>query len=59
MFNPKNIYYMNKLVTGPKAAKVIDINLSPAENISRVAEVKGRPLTISPSSSSTAPGMTN
>ena len=44
MFNPKNIYYMNKLVTGPKAAKVIDINLSPAENISRVAEVKGKAL---------------
>ncbi|PKL02508.1 MAG: fructose-bisphosphatase class II, partial [Synergistetes bacterium HGW-Synergistetes-2] len=31
MFNPKNIFYMNKLVTGPDAADVIDINLSPEE----------------------------
>ncbi len=40
MFNPKNIFYMNKLVTGPDAADVIDINLSPEENIVRVAKAK-------------------
>lgn len=44
MFNPKNIYYMNKLVTGPSAAHVIDINLSPEDNIARVAEVKEKAL---------------
>ena len=38
MFNPKNIYYMNKLVVGPAAADSIDINLTPEENIARVAE---------------------
>ena len=29
MFNPKNIFYMNKLVVGPEGADVIDINISP------------------------------
>jgi fructose-1,6-bisphosphatase II len=40
MFNPINIFYMNKLVTGPDAADAIDITLSPEENIARVAEAK-------------------
>lgn len=44
MFNPGNIYYMNKLVTGPEAAHAIDITLSPEENILRVAEAKGKQL---------------
>jgi fructose-1,6-bisphosphatase II len=44
MFNPKNIYYMNKLVVGPEAADVIDINLTPEENVARVAEAKGKAL---------------
>ena len=44
MFNPKNIYYMNKLVVGPEAADVIDINLSPEDNVARVAEAKGKAL---------------
>jgi fructose-1,6-bisphosphatase II len=44
MFNPKNIFYMNKLVVGPDAAHVIDINLPPAENVARVAEAKGKAL---------------
>jgi len=44
MFNPKNIFYMNKLVVGPDAAHVIDINLPPAENVARVAEAKDKAL---------------
>ncbi|NLM70890.1 MAG: class II fructose-bisphosphatase [Synergistaceae bacterium] len=44
MFNPKNIFYMNKLVVGPEGAKVIDINLPPAENIARVAKARNKAL---------------
>ena len=44
MFNPKNIFYMNKLVVGPEGAEVIDINLPPAENIVRVAKARNKAL---------------
>ncbi len=44
MFNPKNIFYMNKLVVGPEGAEVIDINLPPAENIARVAKARNKAL---------------
>lgn len=33
--------YMEKIAVGPSAKGVIDINASPAENLKRVAEVKG------------------
>jgi fructose-1,6-bisphosphatase II len=41
MFNPKGIFYMNKIAVGPGARGAIDINLSVAENLHRVAEAKG------------------
>jgi fructose-1,6-bisphosphatase II len=44
MFNPKNIFYMNKLVVGPEGADVIDINISPEDNIARVAKAKKKAL---------------
>ena len=37
MFNPKTVFYMNKLVVGPQARDVIDINAPVEENIRRVA----------------------
>ena len=41
MFDPKEVYYMNKIVTGPEAASVIDITAPAGENVRRVAKAKG------------------
>jgi fructose-1,6-bisphosphatase II len=40
MYDPSAVFYMSKLVTGPEAADVVDINASPAENIAAVARAK-------------------
>ncbi|MGI5125806.1 class II fructose-bisphosphatase [Pseudonocardia sp. CA-107938] len=40
MFDPSAVFYMEKLVTGPEAAGVIDIREPVAENIRRVAAAK-------------------
>ena len=40
MFDPHDSFYMNKIVTGPEAASVIDIRASVAENIAAVARAK-------------------
>jgi fructose-1,6-bisphosphatase II len=40
MYDPSAVFYMDKLVTGPEAADVVDIRESVAENVSRVAEAK-------------------
>jgi fructose-1,6-bisphosphatase II len=41
MYDPSAVFYMEKLVTGPEAADVVDIRLPVAENIARVAQAKG------------------
>ncbi len=41
MFDPGPCVYMDKIAVGPRAAGVIDIRRSPAENLAAVAEVKG------------------
>ena len=41
MFDPSAVFYMEKLVTGPEAADVVDIRYPVAENIARVAKAKG------------------
>jgi fructose-1,6-bisphosphatase II len=41
MFDPKGAFYMNKIVTGPEAAAVIDITAPAGENVRRVAKAKG------------------
>ena len=41
MFDPKDVYYMNKIVTGPEAASVVDITVPASENVRRVAKAKG------------------
>jgi fructose-1,6-bisphosphatase II len=40
MFDPQDSFYMNKIVTGPEAASVIDITASIAHNIAAVAKAK-------------------
>lgn len=42
MYDPSAVFYMEKLVTGPEAAEVVDIRASVAENISAVAKAKGK-----------------
>ncbi len=41
MYDPSAVFYMEKLVTGPEAADVVDIRLPVAENINLVAKAKG------------------
>jgi len=41
MYDPSAVFYMEKLVTGPEAADVVDIRLPVAENIRRTAKAKG------------------
>ena len=41
MFDPKGAFYMNKIVTGPEAASVVDITAPAGENVRRVAKAKG------------------
>ena len=40
MYDPKTSFYMNKIVTGPQAANVIDITATTAQNIAAVANAK-------------------
>jgi fructose-1,6-bisphosphatase II len=44
MFDPSAVFYMNKLVVGPDAADVIDINKSTGENLRAIAAAKGVPV---------------
>jgi fructose-1,6-bisphosphatase II len=41
MFAWDDIAYMEKIAVGPRAAGVIDLDLSPADNLRRIAEAKG------------------
>jgi fructose-1,6-bisphosphatase II len=41
MYDPSAVFYMEKLVTGPEAADVVDIRNPVAENIAQVAKAKG------------------
>lgn len=40
MYDPSAVFYMDKLVTGPEAAEVVDIRLPVAENVKRIARAK-------------------
>jgi fructose-1,6-bisphosphatase II len=40
MYDPSAVFYMNKIVTGPEAAHVIDINATTKTNIQAVAKAK-------------------
>lgn len=41
MYDPSAVFYMSKLVAGPAAADVVDIEASPAHNIAAVAKARG------------------
>ncbi|MCU1602900.1 MAG: ywjI [Frankiales bacterium] len=41
MYDPSAVFYMEKLVTGPEAADVVDISAPVAHNIQAVAKAKG------------------
>ena len=41
MYDPSAVFYMEKLITGPEAADVVDIRYPVAENINQVAKAKG------------------
>jgi fructose-1,6-bisphosphatase II len=41
MYDPSAVFYMEKLVTGPEAAELVDIRNPVAENIHQVAKAKG------------------
>jgi len=41
MYDPSAVFYMEKLVTGPEAADVVDIRKPVADNIAAVAQAKG------------------
>ncbi len=41
MFDPKDVYYMDKLVVGPAAAGLVDINAPTEETLQIVANTKG------------------
>ena len=40
MYDPSAVFYMEKLITGPEAADVVDIRMPVGENIRRVAKAK-------------------
>ena len=42
MYDPSAVFYMEKLVTGPEAADVVDIRLPIADNIRAVAKAKAK-----------------
>ena len=42
MYDPRHIFYMEKIATGPAAADVIDINAPIADNIRKVAKALGK-----------------
>ncbi|CAA9341247.1 MAG: Fructose-1,6-bisphosphatase, GlpX type [uncultured Frankineae bacterium] len=41
MYDPSSVFYMEKLVTGPEAADVVDISAPVADNVHAVAKAKG------------------
>ena len=41
MYDPSAVFYMEKLVTGPEAAEMVDIRYPVKENIHQVAKAKG------------------
>jgi len=40
MFDPSAVFYMEKLVTGPAGAEVVDINAPIADNLAKIAKAK-------------------
>ncbi|SKA88828.1 fructose-1,6-bisphosphatase II [Agreia bicolorata] len=44
MFDPRDVFYMQKLIAGPAGIGVLDVRAAPAQNATRLAEALGKPL---------------
>lgn len=44
MYNPKDLFYMDKIVTGPEGQGIIDLDKPIGENIRALAKAKGKPV---------------
>lgn len=44
MYNPQDLFYMEKIVTGPEGRGVIDLHKPIGENVKAFAEAKGKPV---------------
>jgi fructose-1,6-bisphosphatase II len=44
MLDASSVFYMDKIVTGPEGAGVVDLSQSVAENIRELARAKGKPI---------------
>ncbi|GAA1179192.1 MULTISPECIES: class II fructose-bisphosphatase [Nesterenkonia] len=42
MFDPSSVFYMDKLVTGPEAADMVDLRLPVKQNLHLIAKAKGK-----------------
>lgn len=44
MYNPKDLFYMEKIVTGPEGIGVVDLERPIGENVRALAKAKGKPV---------------
>jgi fructose-1,6-bisphosphatase II len=44
MFDPSAVFYMEKLVTGPEAAELVDLRLPVKQNLYLIAKAKNKPI---------------
>jgi fructose-1,6-bisphosphatase II len=44
MFDPSAVFYMEKLVTGPEAAELVDLRLPVKQNLHLIAKAKNKPV---------------
>nr|WP_130450648.1 class II fructose-bisphosphatase [Zhihengliuella halotolerans] len=44
MFDPSAVFYMDKLVTGPEAADMVDLRLPVKQNLHLIAKAKNKPI---------------
>ncbi|MEE1619939.1 class II fructose-bisphosphatase [Zafaria sp. Z1313] len=44
MFDPSAVFYMEKLVTGPEAAELVDLRLPVKQNLHLIAKAKNKPI---------------
>ena len=44
LFDPRDVFYMDKLISGAPARGVLDLRATPTENVSRLAAALGKPV---------------
>ena len=45
LFDPRDVFYMDKLISSAPARGVLDLRATPSENVSRLADALGKPVT--------------